>query len=65
MIKIRLKREGVKNKPFYRIVVGKSSRVVGFYNPVKKILKLDRKKISYWVDRGAQKTQTVKKLLEK
>lgn len=64
MIKIRLKREGVKNKPFYRIVVGKSLDVLGFYNPIKKILKVDRKKVSDWIAQGAQVTPTVKKLLE-
>lgn len=63
MIKIRLKREGVKNKPFYKIVVGRSLDVVGFYNPIKKVLKVDKEKVSHWVSLGAQKSSTVKKLL--
>ncbi|MGB6838667.1 MAG: 30S ribosomal protein S16 [Microgenomates group bacterium] len=73
MVKIRLARGGVKNNPFYRIVVidekrkrgGKPLEIVGFWHPAKDIIKIDKKKIKDWVGKGAQVTQAVKKLLEK
>ena len=72
MLKIRLKREGVKNKPFYRIVVvnsktknkGGSLEVLGFYNPIKKIFKVDKEKLSKWLTLGAQSSEAINKLLE-
>ena len=72
MIKIRLARGGAKNKPFYRIVAiegsrkrgGKSLDTLGFWNPQKKELKIDKKKLEQWIQKGAKKTMAVTKLLE-
>ena len=50
MLKIRLKRTGRKTKPFYRIVLmenlskrdGKAILELGYYDPIKKIIKVDK-----------------------
>jgi small subunit ribosomal protein S16 len=73
MLKIRLSRRGARNKPFYRIVVSDSRRVptasaldeVGYYNPRSNPaeIKIDGERVEHWVQRGAQLTPTVKKLL--
>lgn len=69
MVKIRLKRQGNKHRPFYRIVVAKSTagrdggfiEIVGTYNPVAqpKEIKLDSERCLYWLMEGAQPTETV------
>lgn len=73
MLKIRLRRMGARNRPFFRVVVSDSRRVptasaveeVGYYDPIKQPaeLKLDRERIQFWVDRGARVSHTVKNLL--
>ncbi len=75
MLRIRLSRHGAKKDPHYRVVVaekrsprdGRFVEIVGHYNPAKKPvrlkLKLDR--IDYWVERGAQPTQTVTSLIRR
>jgi small subunit ribosomal protein S16 len=72
-VKIRLRRMGAKKSPFYRIVVadshmardGRFVEEVGTYdplqNPSKVVLKKER--VSYWIGKGAQPTDTVKRLL--
>ena len=72
-VKIRLKRMGAKKKPFYRIVVadahmprdGRFLEEIGTYdplqNPSKLVLKEER--VSYWMEKGAQPSDTVKRLL--
>ncbi|MCK5672469.1 MAG: 30S ribosomal protein S16 [Spirochaetales bacterium] len=75
-VKIRLKRFGSKKRPYYRIVVmdsraprdGRTLEEVGLYHPIETedkqvVLKEDR--IKEWIDKGAQPTATVKKLLNK
>ncbi len=72
MLKIRLAREGVIKKPFYKIVAtdkrlklsGRVFEVLGYYQPSKNLKKIDIKKIQAWVKKGAQITPAVKKLLE-
>lgn len=69
MLKIRLKRIGKKKQPSYRFVVAEASRSrdsktleeIGFYNPVKKptALKIDSERAKYWMQKGAQPTDTV------
>jgi len=69
MVRIRLKRVGAKNKPFYRIVVadsrsrrdGKCLDEIGTYNPLQKgeNVTLDLQKVDLWLSRGAQPTDTV------
>lgn len=63
---------GRKKSPFYRIVVahersrreGKPLEVLGYWNPGKDILDLDKEKVNEWVKKGAQITIGVKKLLK-
>lgn len=72
MVKIRLKRLGRKKRPFYRIVVtdirnrrdGKPIEELGFYNPLSKELKLNKESATQWIAKGAQPTDTVKRLIE-
>ncbi|MBQ8095208.1 MAG: 30S ribosomal protein S16 [Clostridia bacterium] len=75
MVKIRLKRMGMKKKPFYRIVVaderatrdGRFIDEIGYYNPVSNPveLKVDNEKAQQWMKNGAQPTDTVRGLLKK
>ena len=76
MVKIRLMRLGAKRNPHYRIVVVDSRKKrssdyiesLGYYDPrgtVETPLKLDGERAKHWLDRGAQPTETVVKLLEK
>ena len=75
MVKIRLKRMGMKKKPFYRVVVadermsrdGRFIDEIGYYNPVANPveLKIDTEKAQQWIKNGAQPTDTVKALLKK
>ena len=71
-VKLRLKRGGAKQRPFYRIVAtdsrnprdGRFIEVIGTYNPVpaEYELKIDEEKALYWLNNGAQPTDTVKSL---
>ena len=75
MVRLRLTRRGAKKRPFYRVVAadqraprdGRFIEQLGFYDPMqepKKIeLKLDR--VDYWLENGAQATDTVKSLINK
>ena len=75
MVKIRLKRMGMKKKPFYRVVVaderatrdGRFVDEIGYYNPVSNPveLKIDVEKAQTWLKNGAQPTETVRTLLKK
>ena len=75
MVKIRLKRMGMKKKPFYRLVVtdsrnprdGRFIEEIGYYNPVSEPveLKIDSERAKYWLGVGAQPTDTVRALLKK
>lgn len=75
MVKIRLKRMGMKKKPFYRVVVaderasrdGRFIDELGYYNPVSNPveLKIDVEKAQQWIKNGAQPTDTVRALLKK
>ncbi|MFW6323779.1 MAG: 30S ribosomal protein S16 [Desulfovibrionales bacterium] len=74
-VKIRLTRMGSKKRPFYRIVAmdsetrrdGRALEYLGFYNPMVKPseFKIDEERVSYWIERGAQPTDTVRSLLKK
>ena len=75
MVKIRLKRMGMKKKPFYLVVVadermsrdGRFVDEIGYYNPVSNPveLKIDVEKAQTWMKNGAQPTDTVRALLKK
>lgn len=74
-VKIRLKRMGMKKKPFYRIVVadirsprdGRFIEEIGYYNPLTQPaeIKVDNEKAAQWIKNGAQPTDTVRILLKK
>ena len=74
-VKLRLKRMGSKQKPFYRIVAadsrsprdGRFIETVGTYNPIVKEnnVTVDDEKVAKWISNGAQPTDTVKSLLTK
>jgi len=75
MVKIRLKRIGAKNNAVYRIVVadsrsprdGRFIEELGTYSPCQKgeTVKLDYDRARYWVERGAQPTETVASFIKK
>ena len=72
-VKLRLQRHGSKKRPFYFIVVadaraprdGKFIQKVGTYNPltVPATIQLDRQKALEWLHKGAQPTDTVRRIL--
>ena len=74
-VKLRLKRMGTKQKPFYRIVAadsrsprdGRFIETVGTYNPIKTpaVVTVDEEKTLKWLNNGAQPTDTVRSLLSK
>lgn len=75
MVKIRLTRLGAHKKPFYRMVVadsrtrrdGSCIEVLGTYNPQKgpSETKLDTERAQFWLQHGAQPTETALKLLKR
>src|SRR6476660_8724207 len=75
MVKIRLRRVGRKNAPFYRILIadsqmprdGKFIEVIGQYAPRKSegSLNVDEARANYWLNQGAQPTDTVRSLLRR
>lgn len=74
-VKLRLKRMGAKQKPFYRIVAadsrsprdGRFIETVGTYNPVAQPaeMKIDKELVLKWLNNGAQPTDTVASILRK
>jgi small subunit ribosomal protein S16 len=74
-VRIRLKRVGAKNAPYYRIVVadarsprdGKFIEEIGSYQPLKKgdNCKIDLDRAKYWVSHGAQPSETVASFIKK
>jgi small subunit ribosomal protein S16 len=74
-VSIRLRREGAKNQPYYKVVVadrrsprdGKFIEIIGTYDPKKagrnSTLNIDR--IEYWISKGAQPSDTVRSLIKK
>ncbi|WP_283966647.1 30S ribosomal protein S16 [Tritonibacter sp. AK171] len=76
-MKIRLARGGSKKRPFYRIVAadsrmprdGRFIEKLGTYNPLlpkdsEERVKMDIEKIQAWLDKGAQPTDRVARMLE-
>jgi small subunit ribosomal protein S16 len=73
-VRIRLKRFGTKRRPYYRIVVmdsrsprdGRTIEEVGFYHPIEieeKQIQVREDRIREWLGKGAQPSDTVRKLL--
>ena len=75
MVKIRLRRMGRRNRPFYRVVAadsrsprdGKFIEIIGHYNPLTDpaTVSIDEEKALKWLACGAQPTDTVRSLLGK
>jgi small subunit ribosomal protein S16 len=75
MVRIRLRRMGRRNRPFYRVVVadgrsprdGKFIELIGHYNPLTdpETVSIDEEKALKWLRCGAQPTDTVRTLLNK
>lgn len=73
MLKLRLKRNGRKQQPSYRLVVmenttrrdGRPIDEVGYYNTITKRSNFDVVKITKWLNYGVKPTKTVADLLKK
>ncbi len=74
-VRIRLRRMGRKKRPFYRIVAadsrsprdGRFIETLGTYNPLDEPATVEVKedRVFYWLQNGAQPTQTVKNILRR
>ncbi len=75
MVKIRLTRLGAHKRPYYRVIVADSKarrdgpfiEIIGTYDPLKEPseIKIDTDKAKKWLQRGAQPTDSVKRLLQR
>nr|BDR62804.1 ribosomal protein S16 [Jacquemontia paniculata] len=73
MVKLRLKRCGRKQRAVYRIVAidvrsrreGKDLRRLGFYDPIRNQTFLNVPAILYFLEKGAQPTETVQDILKR
>jgi len=74
-VAIRLRREGNRNRPFYRIAVadkrsprdGRFIELIGTYDPNIKgdNWSIDLDRASYWIGVGAQPSETVHSIIKK
>jgi len=74
-VAIRLRREGAKNSPYYKIVVadqrrprdGKFLEIIGTYDPKKEgeNFTIQLARADYWVGVGARPSQTVGNIITK
>jgi len=76
-VKIRLRKHGRRNRPFYRIVVadsrsprdGKYVECIGWYNPFEsdmdKYLNVEEARVAHWLEHGAQMSENVESLLKR
>ena len=74
MLAIKLMRTGAKKSPSYRVVVkekqskrdGAYLENVGTYNPTRNPaeIKLKMARVNYWIEKGAQPTLTVSRLIK-
>ena len=75
MVRIRLRRMGRKKAPYYRIVVadsqsprdGRFIEIIGQYTPRQgnDAVNLEVERANYWLDQGAQPSDTVRSLLRR
>lgn len=74
MLKIKLSRTGKKGFATYKIIVaearskrdGRYLELLGHYNPNTQplTLKINKKRLDYWLSQGAQPTDTVRRLIK-
>jgi small subunit ribosomal protein S16 len=72
-VRVRLTRVGGKKNPIWRVVVadqrsprdGRVIETIGRYNAQAEPseIVLDKERLQYWLDRGAQPSHTVRKLM--
>ena len=75
MLRIRLRRMGSRNRPFYRVVVSDSRKVptgaaleeVGHYDPLQDppVVQIKKDRVEHWVSQGARMSSTVENLLRR
>lgn len=75
MVRIRLRREGKRKQPRYRVVVadarsprdGRFIEIIGQYNPMTNPseITIDNEKALVWLRKGAQPSEQVKSLLKR
>jgi small subunit ribosomal protein S16 len=73
-VSIRLRREGAKNRPYYRVVVadsrsprdGKFIEIIGTYDPKRtgQNSSFNVERAEYWISKGAQPSDTVRSLIK-
>jgi len=73
MLAIRMRREGAKRKPYFRMVVtegrtprdGKFLESLGTYDPRTKpeSVKIDRERLAHWIKAGARPSDTVRTIV--
>jgi small subunit ribosomal protein S16 len=74
MVRIRLRRQGAKKQPTYRVVVadqhnardGRIIENIGYYNPrtEPETINIDAERARYWLGVGAQPSESVARLLK-
>ncbi len=74
-VSIRLRRTGTTKRPTYRVVVtdsrsprdGRFLEIIGHYNPLSDppTVKIDRARAQAWISKGAQPSNTVKRLMQR
>src|ERR1700740_3787882 len=74
-VSITLRREGSKNRPYYRVVVadsrsprdGKFIEIIGTYDPKQtgQNSSFNVERAEYWISKGAQPSDTVRSLIKK
>lgn len=74
-VRLRLTRKGAKKKPYYRLVAadseaprdGRFLEILGSYDPMKDPaeIKIDKEKISRWLEQGASASDSVRTILKK
>ncbi|HEY7366818.1 MAG TPA: 30S ribosomal protein S16 [Methylomirabilota bacterium] len=74
-VSIRLRRTGTTKRPTYRVVVtdsrsprdGRFIEIIGHYNPLSDppTVKIDRARAQAWISKGAQPSNTVKRLMQR
>jgi len=73
MLKIRFQRTGRKKKPFYKIIVaenlarrdGKTVSELGYYDPIKKKMQVNKVELFKYLVNGARPTNSVRHLIER
>ena len=74
-VRIRLSRLGARKKPYYRLVAansesprdGKFLEILGTYDQTKNpaLIKLEKEKVSHWLEKGATLSESAKSILKK